>query len=183
MKTTKLMIMGGALLMMISCDNNERDSERSQAKDNLEDFVDSVEKVADDRADHNWNELDRRYNSLEQRAEAAYVNADDKDRDDLRDIERRYEEAKVEGKKKEAEMNQKAEMHISRVESWREKRGTTAAAGNRNTANRNTNTKDDMDNNTKESVDWLEDNFEKLGSDMRSRYERIRADVRRDDRG
>ncbi len=176
MKTTKLMIMSGALLMMISCDNNERDNERKEAKDNLESFVDSVEKVADDRADHNWNELDRRYNSLEQRAETAYVNSDDKDREDLRKIEARYEEAKIEGKKKEVEMNQKAEMHIGRIESWRENR-TTA------TANRNTNNRDDMDDTVKESVDWLEDNFEKLGNDMRARYERVRADVRTNDRG
>lgn len=182
MKTTKLMIMSGALLMMISCDNTERDNERKESKDYLESFVDSVEKVADERADHNWNELDRRYNTLEQRAETAYVNSEENELEDLRKIEARYEEAKIEGKKKEVEMNQTAEMHISRIESWKET-NPTATAGNRNTANRNNNNKTDMDETVKESVDWLENNFEKLGSDMRARYERIRADVRTEDRG
>lgn len=42
MKTTKLMIVGGTLLMMISCDNNERNNERNEAKDDLKSFVDSV---------------------------------------------------------------------------------------------------------------------------------------------
>lgn len=185
MKTTKLMIVGGALLMMISCDNNERNSERNEAKDNLKSFVDSVDRVADDRANHNWTELDRRYSALEQRAETAYINADDRDLEDLRKIKAEYEEAKIEGKKKEVEMTQTSEMHIERIESWRETRGTTAAGtgnsntstGNRNTTTDNRNNSDDMDNTVKESVDWLEDNFEKLGNDTRTRYERIRADV------
>jgi hypothetical protein len=171
MKTTKLMIVGGALLMMISCDNNERNNERNEAKDDLKSFVDSVDRVADERADHNWTELDRRYSALEQRAETAYIDADDKDLEDLREIKAKYEEAKIEGRKKEVEMTQTSEMHIERVESWRETRGTTAAG----TENRNNS--DDMDSTVKESVDWLEDNFEKLGNEIKTRYERIRADV------
>lgn len=174
MKTTNLMIVSGALLMMISCDNTGRDNERNQAKDDLKSFVDSVDRVADDRADHNWTELDRRYSTLEQRAETAYVDADDDDLEDLREIKAKYEEAKVEGKKKEVEMREKSEMHISRLETWREGR-TGTATGGQNTANRNIT--DDMDDTLKESRDWLEDNFEKLGSEIQARYERIRADV------
>ncbi|WP_158857459.1 hypothetical protein [Lunatibacter salilacus] len=178
MKTTNLMILSGALLMMISCDNSQRDNERKEAKDDLKSFVDSVDRVADDRTGHNWTALDNRYNTLEQRAETAYMNAEDKDLEDLREIKAKYEEAKIEGKKKEVEMTQTSEMHIQRVETWREGR-TAAGTADVNTANRNTS--DDMDDTVKESIDWLEDNFEKLGNDMRTRYERIRADVRGDD--
>lgn len=169
MKTTNLMIVGGALLMMISCDNTARDNERNEAKDNLKSFVDSVDRVADERTDHNWTELDNRYNTLEQRAETAYMNAEDQDLEDLREIQAKYEEAKIEGMKKEVEMTQTSEMHIQRVESWRESR---TVAGNANT-----NSSDDMEGTVKESVDWLEDNFDNLKNDTRSRYERIRADV------
>ncbi|WP_373523036.1 hypothetical protein [Aquiflexum sp.] len=168
MKTTKMMIVSGALFMMISCDNTERDNERKEAKDDLKSFVDSVDRVADERTDHNWTDLDRRYSNLEQRAETAYMNAEEEDLEDLREIQVKYEEAKIEGKKKEFEMNEKSEMHLSRVETWRESRTTSA----------NRNTSEDIDDTVKESIDWLEDNFEKLGNDIRARYERIRADVK-----
>jgi hypothetical protein len=174
MNTTKLMIVGAALLMTISCDNTQRDKERKEAKDNLKSFVDSVDRVADDRADHNWSELDRRYSQLEQRAETAYINAEENDLEDLRKIKAKYEEAKIEVKMKEVEMKEKSEMHISRLEAWRESR---TADSTKNPTTGNKNTSDDMDGTMKESVDWLEDNFEKLGNDMRVRYDRIRADL------
>jgi hypothetical protein len=179
MKTTNLMIVGGALLMIISCDNNQRNNERNQAKDDLKSFVDSVERVADERTGHNWTELDRRFTALEQRAQTAYRNADDRDMEDLREIEADYQEAKIEGKKKEVEMTQTSQMHIERVESWREERGTTAAGtGTRGTTTQpNRRDNNDMDDTVQESVDWLEDNFDQLGNDIRTRYERIRADV------
>ncbi len=173
MKTTNLMIVGGALLMMISCDNTARDNERKEAKDDLKSFVDSVDRVADERVDHNWTELDNKYNALEQRAEAAYMNAEDTELGDLREIQANYEEAKIEAKKKEVEMTETSSMHIERVETWREGR-TTAATGT-------TNAIDEMDDTIKESVDWLEDNFDKLGNDVKARYETIRADVTTND--
>ena len=173
MKTTKLMILGGALLMMISCDNTQRDTERKEAKDDLKSFVDSVDRVADERVDHDWAELDRRYNVLEQRAETAFMNAEDKGLEELREIEADYEEAKIEARTKAVEMTETTEMHLARVESWREGR-TSATAGT-------TNTTEDMDDTVKESVDWLEENFEKLGNDLKTRYDRIRADVRGND--
>jgi hypothetical protein len=181
MKTTNLMIVGGALLLMMSCDNSERDNARKEAKDDLKSFVDSVDRVADERADHNWTDLDRRYSALEQRAESAYMNAEDKDLEDLREIKAKYEEAKIEGKKKEVEMTEKSAMHISRVETWTESRTTSAAGtGTRTNTPENRNNTDDMEDTVKESVDWLEDNFEQLGNDIRVRYERIRAEVRTD---
>lgn len=167
MKTTSLMIVGGALMIMISCDNTERDNERKEAKDNIESFVDSVETAATDKIGHNWTELDRRYKALEQRAETAYINAEDRDLEELREIEADYEEAKIEGKKMEVEMTHTSEMHMESVETWREDRSNASAE---NSAN-------DMDDTIQESVDWLEDNFEKLGNDIRTRYERIRADA------
>lgn len=173
MKTTNLMIVGGALLMMISCDNTARDNERKEAKDDLKSFVDSVDRAVNERFDHNWTELDTRYNALEQRAEAAYMNAEDTELEDLREIRANYEEANIEGKKKELEMTETAAMHIERVETWRERRTTAAAV--------TTNAIDEMDDTVEESVDWLEDNFDKLGNDVKARYETIRADVTTND--
>nr|MBI1229461.1 hypothetical protein [Cytophagales bacterium] len=170
MKTTNVMIVCGALLIMSSCDNTARDNERNEAREELKSFVDSVESVADDRIDVDWTDLDRRYNTLEQRAENAYMDADDTQREELMAIEAEYEEIKVEAKNRIDEMNRTTEMHLERVEDWRENRTTTTG-----------NAYEEMDDTVQESVDWLEENFEQLGDEMRARYESIRAEVRSDD--
>lgn len=171
MKTTNVMIVCGALLIMSSCDNTARDNERNEAREELKSFVDSVETVADDQTDLNWTDLDRQYNTLEQRAENAYMDADDTQREELMAIEAEYEEIKVEAKTRTDEMNRTAQMHMERVEGWRENRTTTTTG----------NVSEEMDDTVQESVDWLEENFEQMGDEMRTRYQSIRADVRSDD--
>ncbi|MBW3468538.1 hypothetical protein [Arthrospiribacter ruber] len=171
MQRTNGIILGiGMGLCIISCEQKGKTEQQEKSVDRLENFVDSVETAVNREANHNWTVLDNRYNKLVSNVEASYDDSKEKAREKYEDLEERYEEAKVEARNKTAKMQEDAERHMSNVESWWERNTARAQQGTRNTM-------DDIEEGAKDSWEWLEKNTDKLGDDIRARYEKIKSDL------
>jgi hypothetical protein len=175
MKTKATLIIGAAVatVALYSCETkNYTEADRVTATTNLENYVDSVENAIQVMPVHNWSVIDERYDSLESRAEKVYEDLNVED-DNLEMIEERYEVA-VKNAKTEAEnFERTAKMHMDNVDTWWGKTSADMKEGSKVIAN-------DIEDATKESMDWLDKNFEKLSDDTKKKYEEITMNLQRD---
>ena len=173
MKTQATLIIGTALLAMTSCDTkNYTEQDRVQVTTNLENYVDSVENAVKVVPVHNWSVIDERYDSLDSRAEKVYNDLKVED-DNLEMIEDRYETVVKNAKAESENFERTADMHMKNVESWWDKTSADVEKGTKNTA-------DDIEDATQESLNWLEENFDRLGDETKKKYEEISMKLNKD---
>ncbi|UZD23684.1 hypothetical protein [Algoriphagus halophytocola] len=173
MKTQATLLIGAAVLSVTSCDTkNYTEEDRVRVTTNLENYVDSVENAVQFVPVHNWEKIDERYDSLDDRAEKVYNDLKAED-DNLEMIEERYETMVKNAKTESENFERTAEMHMNNVETWWDKTTADVEKGTKNTA-------EDIEDATQESLDWLEKNFDKLGDETKKKYEEISMKLNKD---
>ncbi|PZX50645.1 hypothetical protein LV84_03956 [Algoriphagus ratkowskyi] len=175
MKTKATLIIGAvvATVALYSCETkNYTEADRVQATKNLENYVDSVERAVKTVPVHNWSWIDERFDSLESRADKVYKDLDVED-DNLEMLEERYEVAIKNGKAEADNFERTAKMHMDNVDNWWGKTSTNMKDGTKVIAK-------DIETATKESMDWLDKNFDKLSDDTKRKYEKITVNLQRD---
>src|SRR5690554_3521059 len=115
MKTTVILI--STLVVLASCGDGTNQN-REQAKNDLRIYVDSVETALATTADHNWDEIERRYDHLEDRADRAFENASDETKVEVDGIEAKFERMRDDYNSRQAEFKRKADAQMAEVESW-----------------------------------------------------------------
>ncbi|MEP2350039.1 MAG: hypothetical protein ABJH96_19780, partial [Algoriphagus sp.] len=168
MKTKATLVLGAvvATVTLYSCDTkNYTEADRVTVTNNLENYVDSVENAVKMTPVHNWDMIDERFDSLESRAEKVYEDLDIED-NNIEMLEERYEVA-VKNAKTEAEnFERTAKMHMDNVDNWWGKTSADMKEGTKVIAA-------DIEDATKESLNWLDENFDKLSDETRRKYEEI----------
>lgn len=175
MKTKATLLIGAAVVSvaLYSCETkNYTEADRVTATTNLENYVDSVENAIPMMPMHNWSVIDERYDSLDSRAEKVYNDLEVED-DNLEMLEERYELAVTNGKAEAENFERTAEMHMENVNTWWGKTSADMKEGTKVIAA-------DIEDATKESMDWLDQNFEKLSDDNKRKYEEITMNLQRD---
>jgi hypothetical protein len=160
---SSLLIIGTACIAVFACETNKyTEQDRIIATKNLNSFVDSVEMAVKASPMHDWSVIDSRFDSLESRADKVYKDLKTESTEvDL--IETRYETAIENAKRTEENFQKTAEMHLQNVEKWWE---TTAKEPTATRAKTIAN----IESTTKESLDWLEKNFNNLKEESREKY-------------
>lgn len=139
-----------------------------QATTNLENYVDSVQNIVAMNPRHNWNQIENRFDSLENRVEK--INTDlEVEESSLEMTEEKFEMIIENAKRDEENFERTAEMHMNNLETWWE---TTTEKGGKNVNI----TAESMDATSKESWDWLEQNFEKLKDESKESYNEFKAE-------
>jgi len=173
MKTKATLIIGASVIAMFSCDTrNYTEEDRVRVTEELESYVDSVESAVQTIPVHNWEKIDERYDSLDSRAEKVYNDLKTED-NNLAMLEERYETVIKNAKTESENFERTADMHMKNVETWWDKTSADVEKGA-------TNTGEEIEQATKESLDWLEKNFDKLSDDSKRKYEEIRAELKKD---
>jgi|GEM_PF-2505904 len=175
MKTKATLIIGAAVatVAMYSCDTKTyTEQDRTQATENLENYVDSVENAVQMIPVHNWSVIDERYDSLDSRAEKVYNDLKVED-DNLEMIEERYENTVKNGKAEADNFQRTTDMHMKNMETWWGKTSADVEKGTKNTAN-------EIEDATQESMNWLEKNFDKLSDDSKKKYEDMTMKLHKD---
>lgn len=163
MKIKTTLLIGTACIAVFACETNTyTEADRLTVTADLNAFVDSVETAISVGPVHNWSLIDSRYDSLESRSNRIYTDLEAEETE-LDIIENRYETAIDNGKRSAENFETTAQMHLSNVEKWWETTSKEPTATRASTiAN--------IESTTKESLDWLEANFEKLGDESRKKY-------------
>ncbi|MCC5937416.1 MAG: hypothetical protein JJU34_09050 [Lunatimonas sp.] len=176
MKTTQLMLLGGAMVAFLACEN-ENSAERlyDERMDELEDFVDSVETAVNRDANHDWSRLDSRFTRLTNEVKNLEPKVSDPDTEDRRKIAERYGEAKQKSvNQSQNNIETEAEAHLNNLESWWDEHKVRAEG---TIEQRASNVGDDIEEAAEESMAWLEENFERLGDNIKERYQKVKADI------
>lgn len=185
MKTTQFMLVGGAMFAFVACEESNS-SERiyEERMDKLEDFVDSLETAVNRNDNHDWATIDSRYNRLTSEVKEAEAGVSDPDHDDWREITDQYDRIKQRATQQSTtNIEAEAEAHLSNVETWWDHNNRVSAEGNVNSRtegnleDRAENTADDIEEAAEESLEWLEENFEQLGDNIKERYRKVKADI------
>ena len=171
---TKATLIGCSLLMIISCDPKEKSADKEILTSNLENYVDSIETAVRVNLEHNWNEIDRRYKNMKSEADKAYDLSDDKSR--LEQLESRYQEIIDSGKRNFDKIKNNSEMHMERLEKWWNNATVEAKTAAKNSG-------ESLESGVKESMEWLEENFEKLGENIKTRYQKIKNELKNENEG
>lgn len=155
---------------MFSCETSTyTEQDRLTVTSDLNAFVDSVETAINASPVHDWSVIDSRYDSLESRSDKIYTDLKAEETElDL--IENRYETAIDNGKRSAENFEKTAEMHLENVEKWWETTSKEPTATRAKTI-------ENIESNTKESLDWLEANFDKLGENSREKYNSIKNEL------
>lgn len=173
MKTKSTLLIGAALVTVFACETKQYDEQdKLDVTANLQNYVDSVESAVKIVPVHNWEYIDERYDSLDDKAEAVYKDLDADDTE-IEVIENRYETI-IENAKTEQQMfEETADMHMKNVDLWWEKTSENIEKGSKNTM-------EDIEDATQESLDWLEKNFDKLSDESKEKVEKIRINLDKD---
>lgn len=151
---------------MFACETTTyTEQDRLTVTSDLNAFVDSVETAINASPVHDWSVIDSRYDSLESRSNRIYADLKAEETE-LDVVETRYETAIENGKRSAENFEKTAEMHLANVEKWWE------TASKEPTATR-AKTIENLESTTKESLDWLEANFDKLGETSREKYNKV----------
>lgn len=166
MKIKSTLLIGSACIAMFSCETNTyTEQDRLTVTSDLNTFVDSVETAINTSPVHDWSVIDSRYDSLESRSDKIYADLKAEETElDL--IENRYETAIDNGKRSAENFEKTAEMHLENVEKWWETTSKEPTATRAKTI-------ENIESTTKESLDWLETNFDKLGESSREKYNKV----------
>lgn len=170
MKIKSTLLIGTACIAVFACETkNYTEQDRLTATANLSAFVDSVETAVNASPVHDWSVIDSRYDSLESRSNKIYsdLKAEETELDIL---ETRYETAIENGKRSAENFEKTADMHIQNIENWWE---TTSKAPSAKRAA----TIKNIESTTKESLDWLEANFDKLNENRRGKYTKVTTEL------
>lgn len=173
MKTKATILIGAAVIAMYSCDTkNYTEADRVQVTTNLQNYVDSVDQAVKIIPVHNWDVIDERYDSLDNRADKVYSDLQ-KDDTEIENLENRYETIIKNAKAESDNFERTAEMHMENVQNWWDQKSAEMEKGSKNTA-------DDIEDATQESMDWLSTNFEKLSDDSKKKYEEMTMNLKKD---
>lgn len=166
MKIKSNLLIGSACIAMFACETTTyTEQDRLTVTSDLNAFVDSVETAINASPVHDWSVIDSRYDSLESRSNRIYADLKAEETE-LDVVETRYETAIENGKRSAENFEKTAEMHLANVEKWWE------TASKEPTATR-AKTIENLESTTKESLDWLEANFDKLGETSREKYNKV----------
>ncbi len=169
MKTKAILILAAGMIALYSCNStNYTESDRLQAMNKLNNYVDSVETAVDLLPTHDWDKIENRYEVLEDSAELVYNELKIED-EMLILTEARFELIVAEGKKEEANFRETAEMHLKNVENWWNKTKGNVVDATKNTS-------EDIDEAAKQSRAWLEANFDKLKEETREQYGKLKSE-------
>lgn len=166
MKIKTTLLIGTACIAVFACETNTyTEADRLTVTADLNAFVDSVETALSIGPVHNWSLIDSRFDSLESRSNRIYTDLEAEETE-LDIIETRYETAIDNGKRSAENFEKTAEMHLSNVEKWWETTSKEPTATRAITiAN--------IESTTKESLDWLEKNFNNLSENSKEKYNKI----------
>lgn len=166
MKIKSTLLIGTACIAMFSCETNTyTEQDRITVTSDLNAFVDSVETAINASPVHDWSVIDSRYDSLESRSDKIYADLKAEETE-LDIIENRYETAIDNGKRSAENFEKTAEMHLANVEKWWETTSKEPTATRAKTIQ-------NIESTTKESLDWLEANFDRLGENSREKYNKV----------
>lgn len=170
MKIKSTLLIGTACIAVFACETNTyTEQDRITVTSDLNAFVDSVETAVNTSPVHDWSLIDSRYDSLESRSNRIYTDLKAEETElDL--IETRYETAIENGKRSAENFEKTAEMHLQNIEKWWETTSKEPTATRAKTIQ-------NIESTTKESLDWLEQNFEKLGDRSKEKYNRFLAEI------
>ena len=173
MKTA--IILASSLVLLSSCDNGmEQKKQQDKAISEMNSFVDSVENLVATNATLDWNEVDRRYEKLENNTEVAFENASEEMEADAERLGDKYDSVKNNFKDRQAELNMKADAQIAEVESWFER--TSDKAGVKlNEAG------EDVEDGYKESMNWLEENYKMLEENTQKKVDELKEKLNKDE--
>src|SRR5690606_10773695 len=89
------LILSVPLLVLSSCNTGaDEEKTRTEAMNELTSFVDSVSTQVATTAEVNWDQIDARYDRLENNADEAFKNSSDEVKADLNNVEERYDQLK-----------------------------------------------------------------------------------------
>ncbi len=173
MKTKAMLLASASLVALFSCETNKyTEQDQVRVTGELQTFVDSVETAVQMKPVHDWGKIDKRFDKLESKAEEVY-----KDRGveetEIEALEERYEATITTAKQEAENFERTADMHMKNVEEWWDKKTDKLEANAQNTAA-------DIEETTKESMDWLAENFEKLSDNTQEKFNEITAELKKD---
>ncbi len=170
MKIKSTLLIGAACIAVFACETNTyTEQDRITVTSDLNAFVDSVETAVNTSPVHDWSLIDSRYDSLESRSNRIYTDLQAEETElDL--IETRYETAIENGKRSAENFEKTAEMHLQNIEKWWETTSKEPTATRAKTIQ-------NIESTTKESLDWLEQNFEKLGDRSKEKYNKFLDEI------
>lgn len=162
--------MGTACIAVFACETKTyTEQDRVTATANLNAFVDSVETSIKTTPTHDWGLISTRFDSLESRADKVYKDLK-METTEVELIETRYETAIENAKRTEENFHKTAEMHLQNIEKWWETTSKEPTATRAKTiAN--------IESTTKESLDWLEKNFNNLSETSREKYNKVLTEL------
>jgi hypothetical protein len=172
MKTKATLIGAIASMALFACESNTyTEQDRVTVTKNMNTFVDSVETSMKTGPTHDWKLIDSRYDSLESKSNKVYADLK-ADKTELKIIETRYETVIENGQRTEENFTKTAEMHLATIEKWWETTSKEPTA-------KRTKTIANIESTTKNSLDWLEVNFDRLGNESQKKYNKILEDLKK----
>ncbi len=172
MKTKATLIIGTACIAVFGCESKTyTEQDRVAVTTEMNSFVDSVESAVNATPVHDWSKMNTRFDSLESRAGKIYSDLEVEETE-VEILEERYETAIENGKRSEENFKTTADMHMENLETWWE---STTKDGNNTAAT----AAGELEQSTKESLEWLEANFEKLGDETKEKYNKFLDEMRK----
>ncbi len=172
---SQLIIALGAVMSLASCTDQNKVN-HDQAMSEMNTFLDSLDNDVNNGTLADWDATDRRHETLKDRIESnsAEMSEDMKMRHEQMDD--RYELAKTKFKNGTDEFNQEANAQMDNIETWLDRSAD-------NTGEVIQETGDDMENSWKKSMNWLDENYEKLEDNTKKEYDELKVRLNDNDRG
>lgn len=166
-------ILASVLMIAVACDPANRDMQRSEAINDLENFRDSVERVVDNNANVDWAEIESEYDRLSARAEEAYTDASAEIRTEL-DNARAEVESDIEQWKRQSEnLNAEADQRMDDLEEWWQTRTEDAGDAIDEAG-------DDIEEGYESTKEWIDEHWEDLKDGTRERWNELKEKMDRD---
>lgn len=173
MKTKSILLIVASMFIISSCDTNKySDVDLVKATSDLEIFVDSVETATKMRPLPDWSKTDKRFGELESNVKEINKDLGVEDTAVLA-LEERYQDAVANAKLEAENFDRSADLHMKNVEEWWDTKSKEMKKGTKIAST-------EIEGTTKESLDWLTENFDNLSDDAREKFTKIRTDIRLD---
>ena len=158
------------MLTILSCESNKySDVDQVKATSDLENFVDSVETVAQMRPLPDWSITDKRFDELKSTSKEINKDLEVEDTAVIA-LEERYQDAVADAKQEAENFDRSADLHMKNVEAWWDNKSKEMKTGTKIASN-------EIEASTKESMDWLTANFDNLSDASKEKFTKIRTDV------
>lgn len=163
------------LVALVACEpGHNAEQERQEALNDLEEFRDSVENVVDNNANVNWDEIEREYDRLSNRAEAAYADASEELNTELDNVQTDIDNSIEEWKMESENLNAEADERMDNLENWwNEQADDTGDAMDE--------AGDDIEESFEETKDWIDRNWDNLKEGTRERWNELKEKMDNDD--